>query len=122
ARRTNPDQDIRRKIVERLNAIAGEMLVEAGERLRARAVRVWLKLSANPLRLIPLHNSVLDLLSQTHPDMVPPHLSGDSWAYDFDSNTFAVLPPDVHQPLVRYSHLVSQDDSDDDTILLLWRL
>ena len=123
--RTSTSDEIRREVEERLNAIAEEILIDAGDSARAKAAQVWKKLSVNPQRFVPIHDSVLNLISTNHPTLLPPQLGGDTWAYDFTGNTFAVLPPDVHQALLQNRHRVSRDskthpDSDDNQ--LLWRL
>jgi hypothetical protein len=101
--RTSTREEIHREVEEQLAAIAEEILLDAGDQVRAKAAAVWEKLAVNPRRMIPLFNSVLNLISHQHPGLVPPTsaLGGDSWAYDFTSNTFAALPPDVHQALLQ---------------------
>ena len=99
--RTSTNEENRREIEEHLKAIADEILIDAGESTRAKARMVWETLSVDPRQLLPIQSSVLALISQQHPNLVPPRLGGDSWAYDFRGNTFAALPPDLHQALVQ---------------------
>lgn len=115
------DEATRRKIEEKLRFIAAQMLTDADPKTQARAVRVWMKLGVNPLRFIPLHDSVLALLMANFTDKLPPYLGEAHWAYDFDSHTFAAIPADVHEALLGYAHRLGQGDSDDNTSLL-WRL
>ena len=105
--RTSTSEEIRREVEERLNAIAEEMLIDAGDSARAKAAKVWRKLSVNPQRFVPIHDSVLNLISQNHPNLVPPQIGGDTWAYDFSGNTFAALPPDVHMALLQNRYRAS---------------
>lgn len=102
--KTSTSEEIRREVEERLKAIAEEILIDAGDSARAKATKVWKKLSVNPERFVPIHESVLRLVSQNHPDLVPSQLGGNSWAYDFNGNTFAALPPDVHTALLQSKH------------------
>jgi hypothetical protein len=123
--RTSTSEEIRREVEERLNAIAEEILIDAGDSARSRAAQVWKKLAVNPQRFIPIHDSVLNLLVKNHPNMVPPQIGGDNWAYDFTGNTFAAVPPDVHQALLQNRHRLSRDNKnhfDTDDNQLLWRL
>jgi hypothetical protein len=99
--RTSTSEEIRQEVEERLKAIAEEILIDAGDSARQKAAQVWKKLSVNPQRFVPIHDSVLNLVSQQHPELIPPQLGGDTWAYDFNGNTFAVLPPDLHQALLQ---------------------
>jgi hypothetical protein len=99
-------------------------LNEAGDSARAKAAQVWQKLGVNPRRFIPLHPTVLNLISKKYPGLFPPQI-GNSWAYDFTSHTFAAIPPEVHQALMQNRQRLSQEsydapDSDDNQ--LLWRL
>lgn len=123
--RTSTSDEIRREVEERLKAIAEEILIDAGDSARTKAAQVWKKLSVNPQRFIPIHDSVLNLISKNHPTLVPPQLGGDTWAYDFTGNTFAAVPPDVHQALLQNRYRASRDtktpfETDDNQ--LLWRL
>ncbi len=102
--RTSTSEEIRQEVEERLKAIAEEILIDAGDSARAKAAQVWKKLSVNPQRFVPIHDSVLNLISTQHPELVPPQLGGDAWAYDFSGNTFAALPPDLHQALLQSRH------------------
>ena len=102
--RTSTSEEIRQEVEERLKAIAEEILIDAGDSARTKAAQVWKKLSVNPQRFVPIHDSVLNLISTQHPDLVPPQIGGDTWAYDFNGNTFAVLPPDLHQALLQSRH------------------
>jgi hypothetical protein len=102
--KTSTSEEIRREVEERLKAIAEEILIDAGDSARAKATKVWKKLSVNPERFIPIHESVLRLVSQQHPDLVPPQIGGNSWAYDFNGNTFAAIPPDMHTALLQSKH------------------
>ncbi len=102
--RTTTSEEIRQEVEERLKAIAEEILIDAGDSARAKAAQVWKKLSVNPQRFVPIHDSVLNLISSQHPELIPPKLGGDSWAYDFGGNTFAALPPDLHQALLQSRH------------------
>ncbi len=123
--RTSTSEEIRREVEERLNAISEEILIDAGDSARAKAAQVWKKLSVNPQRFIPIHDSVLNLISKNHPTMLPPQLGGDTWAYDFTGNTFAVLPPDVHQALLQNRYRVAHDNKppfETDDNQLLWKL
>ncbi|HEX2913390.1 MAG TPA: hypothetical protein VH186_21480 [Chloroflexia bacterium] len=123
--RTSTSDEIRREVEERLNAIAEEILIDAGDSARAKAAQVWKKLSVNPQRFVPIHDSVLNLISQNHPNIIPPQLGGDTWAYDFTGNTFAVLPPDVHQALLQNRYRVAHESRtpfEGDDNQLLWRL
>ena len=123
--RTSTSEEIRREVEERLNAIAEEILIDAGDSARSKAAQVWKKLSVNPQRFIPIHDSVLNLISKNHPTLLPPALGGDTWAYDFTGNTFAVLPPDVHQALLQNRYRVSRDNKtpfETDDNQLLWKL
>lgn len=99
--KTSTSKEIKFEVEERLKAIAEEILIDAGDNARKKATRVWKELSVNPQRLIPLQNSVLDLISKQHPELVPPDMGGSTWAYDFGGNKFAALPPDVHQALLQ---------------------
>jgi hypothetical protein len=105
--RTSTSEEIRREVEERLNAIAEEMLIDAGDSARSKAAKVWKQLSVNPQRFVPIHESVINRISQSHPEMVPPQLGGDNWAYDFSGNTFAMLPPDVHIALLQNRYRAS---------------
>lgn len=123
--RTSTSDEIRREVEERLSAIAEEILIDAGDSARAKAAQVWKKLAVNPQRFIPIHDSVLNLISRNHPQLVPPQLGGDSWAYDFTGNTFAAVPPDVHQALLQNRYRIGKEhktpfEADDNQ--LLWRL
>lgn len=102
--KTSTSDEIRREVEERLKAIAEEILIDAGDSARAKAAKVWKKLSVNPERFIPIHESVLRLVSQQHPTLVPPQIGGNSWAYDFNGNTFAAIPPDLHTALLQSRH------------------
>jgi hypothetical protein len=123
--RTSTSAEIRREVEERLSAIAEEILIDAGDSARAKAAQVWKKLSVNPQRFVPIHDSVLNLISQNHPNLVPPQIGGDTWAYDFTGNTFAAIPPDVHQALLQNRYRVAREhknpfETDDNQ--LLWKL
>jgi len=123
--RTSTSAEIRHEVEERLNAIAEEILIDAGDSARSKAAEVWKKLSVNPQRFVPIHDSVLNLVSQNHPQLVPPAIGGDTWAYDFTGNTFAAIPPDVHQALLQNRYRVAREhktpfEADDNQ--LLWRL
>ncbi len=124
--RTRPGEENRPDVEKRLNAIADEILLDAEDSTRARAAQVWQKLGVNPQRFIPIHPSVLNLISKSHPNMVPPQIGGDTWAYDFTGNTFAAVPPDVHQALLQNRHRLNKnngkDEFDSDDNQLLWRL
>ncbi len=124
--RTSTSSEIRREVEERLNAISEEILIDAGDSARAKAAQVWKKLSVNPQRFIPIHDSVLNLISQNHPSLVPPQLGGDTWAYDFTGNTFAVIPPDVHQALLQNRYRLTRDAKkgrmEGDENEVLWKL
>ena len=124
--RTSTSEEIRQEVEERLKAIAEEILIDAGDSARAKAAQVWKKLSVNPQRFLPIHDSVFELISKQHPELLPPALGGDNWAYDFTGNTFAVLPPDLHQALLQARHQATKskrnistdlDEADAD----LWR-
>jgi hypothetical protein len=109
----------------KLDPIAGEILLEAGDSARAKAAQVWQKLGVNPRRFIPLHPTVLGLISKKYPGLFPPQIGGNSWAYDFTSHTFAAIPPEVHQALMQNRQRLSQesyDAADADDNQLLWRL
>ncbi len=123
--RTSTSEEIRREVEERLNAISEEILIDAGDSARAKAAQVWKKLSVNPQRFVPIHDSVLNLISSNHPNLVPPQLGGDTWAYDFTGNTFAAIPPDVHQALLQNRYRVSRESKapfETDDNQLLWKL
>jgi hypothetical protein len=123
--RTSTSEEIRREVEERLSAIAEEILIDAGDSARAKAAKVWKKLSVNPQRFVPIHDSVLGLVSKNHPTLVPPQIGGDTWAYDFTGNTFAVLPPDVHQALLQNRYRQEHDKKpilEADENQLLWKL
>lgn len=123
--RTSTSDEIRKEVEERLSAIAEEILIDAGDSARAKAAKVWRNLSVNPQRFIPIHESVLRLVSQNHPSLVPPQIGGDTWAYDFTGNTFAVLPPDVHQALLQNRYRVSHDarpQMNEDENQMMWRM
>ncbi len=123
--RTSTSEEIRKEVEARLKAIAEEILIDAGDSARQKASKVWKKLSVDPQRFVPIHDSVLNLISSQHPNMVPPELGGSTWAYDFSGNTFAALPADLHQALLqnRYratnnprTHLQSEENQ------MLWKL
>lgn len=123
--RTRPAEETRPDVEDSLDAFADEILAGAGNSARARAAQVWKKLAVNPQRFIPIHASVLNLISKKHPNWVPPYIGGANWAYDFTGNTFAAVPPDVHQALLQNRHRLNQGgqghfDTDDNQ--LLWRL
>jgi len=99
--RTSTTEENRRRVEEQLNAVAEEMLLDAGEATRTKAKQIWKELAVNPKQLVPVQNAVFNLLSQNHPELIPPQLGGESWAYDFGSNSFAALPPDVHMALLQ---------------------
>ena len=99
--RTSSSEEIREEVEERMKAIAEEILIDAGDSARQKATKVWKQLSVNPQRFIPLHDSVFELISKQHPDLLPPDLGGEGWAYDFSGNTFAALPPDLYRALLR---------------------
>ena len=99
--RTSTSEEIRQEVEERLKAIAEEILIDAGDSARQKATKVWSQLSVDPQRFIPLHDSVFELISKQHPELVPSQLGGEGWAYDFSGNTFAALPPDVYRALLR---------------------
>ncbi|MEI7557012.1 hypothetical protein [Candidatus Chlorohelix sp.] len=137
--RTSTSEEIRREVEERLNAIAEEMLIDAGDSARSKTAKVWKQLSVNPQRFVPIHDSVVNLISQNHPELVPPDLGGDAWAYDFSGNTFAALPPDVHMALLqnryrasntnrslpagnRIDRTVKKPQTEQDENQLLWKL
>lgn len=122
--RTSTSEEIRHEVEERLKAIAEEILIDAGDSARVKAQQVWKKLSVNPQRFIPIHDSVLNLISTQHPEIIPSNLGGDSWAYDFSGNTFAVLPPDLHQALLQSRHQINQRNRKfmDEDQAHLWKL
>jgi hypothetical protein len=61
----------------------------------------------------------LRLISEQHPELVPPKLGGNSWAYDFNSNTLAFLPSDLHQALLQSrQHMKGNQNEQAD----LWKL
>lgn len=99
--RTSNSEEIRREVEERLRSQAEEILINAGDSVRNKAIRVWESLSVNPQQLIPLQSSVINLISQQHPDLIPNGLQGVDWAYDPSSHSLAALPPDVHQALLQ---------------------
>ncbi|MEI6045953.1 MAG: hypothetical protein WCS37_16510 [Chloroflexota bacterium] len=122
--RTSTSDEIRNAVEERLKAIAEEILIDAGDNAREKAAQVWKQLSVNPQRFIPIHNSVLNLISGQHPEIIPPQLGGDSWAYDFSGNTFSVLPPDLHQALLqrRYQATTKERKFKDEDQNHLWTM
>lgn len=123
--RTSTSAEIHREVEERLKAIAEEMLIDAGDSARQKASKIWKRLSVDPQRFLPIHNSVLNLISQQHPDIVPPNLGGDTWAYDFGGNTFAALPPDVHQALLHRQFRARNDSANpfkEEDVQVLWSL
>lgn len=99
--RTSTTEENRRRVEEQLSAVAEEMLLDAGEATRTKAKQIWKELAVNPKQLVPVQNAVFNLLTQNHPELIPPQLGGESWAYDFGSNSFAALPPDVHMALLQ---------------------
>jgi hypothetical protein len=99
--RTSTTEENRRRVEEQLSAVAEEMLLDAGEATRSKAKEIWKELAVNPKQLVPVQNAVFNLLSQSHPELIPPQLGGETWAYDFGSNSFAALPPDVHMALLQ---------------------
>lgn len=123
--RTSTSDEIRKEVEERLNAIAEEIMIDAGDSARAKAAKVWRNLSVNPQRFIPIHDSVIKLVSQNHPSLVPPQIGGDAWAYDFTGNTFAALPPDVHQALLQNRYRMTHETKaqlNEDENQLMWKL
>jgi len=99
--RTSTSEENRREVEEQMRAIADEILLDAGEGTRLAAQQAWKVLGSNPRRFLPLHESVMNLIRDQHPDFFPDQLGGDTWGYDQDGNTFAALPPDVHQALLK---------------------
>jgi hypothetical protein len=130
--KTSTSEEIRQEVEERLRAIAEEMLLDAADSTRHKATKVWKNLSVDPHKFVPLSNAVLDLVSQQHPDLVPPDLGGDSWAYDPRGNSLVVLPPEVHQALMnsgyrgkgrgRGSRVEVEEGEDGEEGTILWRL
>ena len=109
--RTSTSAEIRRDVEEHLEGIANEMLLDAGESAKRKAMKVWDNLSINPLDLLPLQNSVFQSVRAQHPDLFPAELQrvrGGHWGYDLESNTFAALPADVHGALLRNRQRVSE--------------
>ncbi len=98
--RTSTSEINRQEVEERLKAIADEILLEAGDATRLEAQQVWKKLSADPRKFLPLQKAVLDQIRNQHPDFFPASLGGDTWAYDISANSFAALPPHLHQALI----------------------
>ncbi len=98
--RTSTSEQNQREIEERLRAIADEILLEAGDSVKAEMQQIWRQLSLDPRRFLPLQKAVLNLIQQQHPDMFPEGLGGDTWAYDFSANNFTALPPHLHQALL----------------------
>jgi hypothetical protein len=123
--RTSTSEEIRKEVEEHLKAIAEEILIDAGDSARQKASKVWKRLSVDPQRFVPLHDSVLNLISTQHPGLVPPDLGGSTWAYDFSGNTFAVLPQDVHQALMQNRYRAAnklKTPFESEETQLLWRL
>ena len=122
--KTSTSAEIRHEVEERLKAIAEEILIDAGDSAREKASKVWKELSVNPQRFVPIHNSVLNLISQQHPELIPPQLGGDTWAYDFSGNTLSILPPDMHQALLqrRYRATTKEQRFRDEDQNHLWTL
>ncbi|NWJ98187.1 MAG: hypothetical protein HXX20_20725 [Chloroflexi bacterium] len=98
--RTSTSEINRKEVEERLKAIADEILLEAGDATRLEAQQVWKKLSADPRKFLPLQKAVLDKIREQHPDFFPASLGGDTWAYGINNNSFAALPPHLHQALI----------------------
>ncbi|MEI6046619.1 MAG: hypothetical protein WCS37_19885 [Chloroflexota bacterium] len=87
-------------VEERTKAIAEELFIDAGDATRLEAQRVWKQLGTNPRKFLPLQNAVIGQLQKSHPDFFPTGLGGDTWAFDFDSNTFTALTPDLYNSLL----------------------
>lgn len=117
--RTSDDED-------GFKAFAEAFLVGASGRLRAKVIKVWRRLGVDPLRFIPINPSVMKLLASKHPEYVPSQAAnGETWAYDFSSNMFALLSEDVHKALLQNIYKLGKDGEDifdTDGNRLLWRL
>jgi hypothetical protein len=87
-------------VEERTKAIAEELFIDAGDATRLEAQRVWKQLGTNPRKFLPLQNAVIGQLHKSHPDFFPADLGGDTWCFDFDSNTFTALTPDLYNSLL----------------------
>jgi hypothetical protein len=98
--RTSTSEINRKEVEERLKAIADEILLEAGDATRLEAQQIWKKLAADPRKFLPLQKAVLDKIKEQHPDFFPESLGGDTWSYDLSANSFAALPPHLHQALI----------------------
>lgn len=98
--RTSTSELNRREVEERLKAIADEILLDAGDVTRQEAQKVWKHLATDPRKFLPLQKAVLDKIQKQHPNFFPTLLGGDTWAYDFNGNCFAALPPNLHQALL----------------------
>jgi hypothetical protein len=102
--KTATSAEIKKEVREKLEAIATEMLLDAGEATRTQAMTVWANLNVNPTKFLPLQDTVLKLLSEQYPDIVPAEIIGDSWGYDFGGNALARVPPALHHALMQTRH------------------
>jgi hypothetical protein len=97
--RTTTVEYNRKLVREQLETIAEELFLGSGEATRKQAEQIWKQLNVDPARFVPLQEAVINQIATSHPEMFPPRLGGDTWAYDFNGNSFVALPPDLHQAL-----------------------
>ena len=109
--RTSTTEENRRAVEARLVTQSEEILLNAGDATKRAAAQVWRTLAIDPAQLVPLQNSVLNLIAKQHPEIA--NIGGNTWAYDFSGNTLAAIPPDVHFALNQHrARLVNKNGID----------